>query len=166
MQPLELSSNPQQSYTKDMAFLEDDLLNATVAAPFLPGCTVHSDHFRSILHFGRAGHSQRGQGQYRSQLCPLGSVADSPALGIQTCEKLVGGTSVWCKPRWPRWRYLLDLPGGCLGISMRVFSPAICNRHGQTRLDLHKFCGFCLRQWLLRLFETEANGQLCCALPE
>lgn len=81
----------------------------------LSACAVHSDHFRSILHFGRAGHSQRGQGQYRSQLCSLGSVAGSPALGI-TCEKLVGGTSVWCKPRWPRWRYLLDLPGGCLGI--------------------------------------------------
>ena len=105
-----------------MAFLEDDLLNATVAAPFLPGCTVHSDHVSSSLHFGRAGHSQRGQGQYRSQLCPLGSVAGSPALGIQTCEKLVGGTSVWCKPRWPRWRYLLDLPGGCLGISWHFYA--------------------------------------------
>ena len=113
MQTLELSSTCSNRTPRIWRFLKMIFWTQLWQRPFC--LTVHSDHFRSILHFGRAGHSQRGQGQYRSQLCSLGSVAGSPALGI-TCEKLVGGTSVWCKPRWPRWRYLLDLPGGCLGI--------------------------------------------------
>lgn len=74
------------------------------------------------------------QGQYRSKLCSTGSAIGLAFLRLE-CKHVILHIT---EPRWPRWRYLLDLPGDCpggwLGISQLLVCSGRCPEHGRLTI--------------------------------